>query len=76
MLTKLDRKTVEGTGMESLQKPLNNELCPQIEPSDLLDNIRLEILFDRAGHGRLISPGVAPPVRAPPGAAVQQSTHW
>jgi hypothetical protein len=50
MLTKLDRKTMEGTAMQALHEAFDDKLGAQIKPFDLIDHFRLQIFF-YARHG-------------------------
>ena len=43
------------TGVQSLQKSLDDELGAQIEPLDLIDDFRFEVFFD-GGHWKVQSP--------------------
>ena len=46
MLAELDRKAVERAGVQALQKALDDELRAQIEPRNLANDFRLQILLD------------------------------
>ncbi|MEX0937076.1 MAG: hypothetical protein WDZ59_04390 [Pirellulales bacterium] len=46
MLAELDGKPMKRAGVQPLQETLNDELRAQVEPSDLPDDLGLEILFD------------------------------
>ncbi len=54
MLTELDGKAVERAGVQPLKESTNNELCAQIEPLDLVNDFRFQVLFYRR-HDRSIS---------------------
>lgn len=49
MFRELDRKALEGAGMQAGEKPFDDELGPQVEPSNLGDDIRTKKTF-RSGH--------------------------
>ena len=46
MLAKLDRKPMERTRMQPLQKPFYHELRTQIQSLDLRGQLRLQVLLD------------------------------
>ena len=55
VLAKLNTETMKGTRVKAMQKPSHHKLSAQIKPLDLVDDFRLEILFDRHGRRRKFS---------------------
>ena len=47
VLAEFNAETVEWTGMQAVQKPLDHKLGPQIQPFDLVDDFGFKIFFDR-----------------------------
>jgi hypothetical protein len=42
---------MKGTGVQSLQKTLHDELRAQVQPLDLIDHLGLQVFFG-GGHGK------------------------
>ena len=49
VFAEFDREPVKRAGVQSAQKTPDDELRPQVQPSHVADDFRLQVLFDR-GH--------------------------
>ncbi|MFV2066328.1 MAG: hypothetical protein ACC645_05060 [Pirellulales bacterium] len=47
MFTEFDRESVKRAGVETLQIPLDDEPRAEIEPRNLADDFRFQVLFGR-----------------------------